>query len=181
MKTPTFQSHVKTFPENTKIELNIKGLIQLVKDNKIKVKFCEFPSQFSNALGAAHPNCILFNYPYLKGFHPINQYHVILHEIGHYLRIHRIGADNVNRKIAEYTLLPEFLEHLLEEERFAEKYASMTYYRLNGFLDNSEVRFNFNNPRLLANITSYAKQLHTDLSESGLLFFDYSKKLLNIK
>ena len=58
---------------------------------------------------------------------------IVLHEIAHYKRIQKIGKDNMLKNLSSDNF--DYLhKHLLEEEIFADRYASSLYYKLTGNL-----------------------------------------------
>jgi hypothetical protein len=179
VKHPEILDYLKNLSEHS--ILNFVGLIQLIESEQIPIIAHDFPTEYSGALGATNEVGIYLNFHRLTNFGQVDIFHVILHEIGHYLRVRKEGADNINKTIASYTTVTEMNDHLIYEERFAEKYATLTYYKLNSKLDSSQIRLNFKNVNFFNGGLSYAKFLLTELQNTGLTFFDYSRHALNIK
>lgn len=63
--------------------------------------------------------------------------HIILHEIGHYKRISKLGKEKVmsNLSIEDFDL---FSDSIIEEEMIADRYACFIHYKLRG---NSDWRY----------------------------------------
>ena len=71
--------------------LNFDGLIQLIESEKIPMTFHVFPDPYTRALGATSDDGVLLNYR-AKYLPKTDLYHLILHEIGHYLRVRKKGG-----------------------------------------------------------------------------------------
>lgn len=180
-RKPGVKSYLNNMKKHDVHNLNYDALMAFIGDNEIPMKMFEFPSTFDDALGGTYPNGIILNYYRFKKLHPRDQYHIILHEIGHYLRINKNGVDAINNRIAQLTKYEDFFDYLFEEEKFAEKFATTTYYAWHKEIDKSIMRFDFNNGRFIGCIKSYARHLHTELIKSGMTFFEYTTKQFKIK
>lgn len=158
--------------------LNFDVLGSYIREQEIPFAFHDFPYPYDGAVGATHPEYILLNRNQLLRIADKDQYHVILHEIGHYMRIRKVGVDAINKKIATATSYEEFFDHLYEEECFAEKFALLYFYRFNGFLDNSNVKLLLNDEKMKSTIRYYAASLYKSLKASGMTFFEHTKSIL---
>jgi hypothetical protein len=158
--------------------LNFTGLVDLIDKENIPIKAYKFPPPYSRAFAATNPISIILNLNEIRYVSLVNQYHIILHEIGHYLRIRKIGVDAIDSLVGAITVYEDFLNHLIEEERFAEKYATMTFYKLNGRIDDSPMQLDMN---AIGKYMGYAKFMFDDLTKSGLTFFEYCKTKLNFE
>lgn len=160
--------------------LNYVGLTELIERKNIPIKMHSFPSKFSGALGGAHPLGVFLNYDRIKYLSGVSQYHIILHEIGHYLKIRMLGEDVINEHIKNLATTGDFVAHLIEEEKFAERFAKLYFKRLNGITDYSECQLNFNDSSFISGTMGYAKYLYINLKESGLTFFEFTKDMVKI-
>jgi hypothetical protein len=159
--------------------LNFDGLIQLIESEKIPMTFHVFPDPYTRALGATSDDGVLLNYR-AKYLPKTDLYHLILHEIGHYLRVRKKGGEAVNIEVTNLKSAEELRDHLLYEERFAEKYATLTFHKLNRVRDNASIKLDFNDINFFNGSMGYAKFLFNELQTTGLSFFDYTRKALNI-
>jgi hypothetical protein len=133
--------------------LNFKGLINLIKDNDIPIK----ESGISGPVGIAFHNKILVDILGLDYMGYEMTYFTILHEIGHYLRLQKQPK---NRIINLYKSddFKTFFDDVIYEELFADKFANLEYYRLNGCSINY-YQFKFDSEYLIAQYGGKMKPL----------------------
>lgn len=179
MALRTVKDYLKEMSSNT--DLNVDGLLDIIKNNRIPIKFHEFPQTIPAAAltldKGIYLNSDVFGVKYSKS----GQYHIILHEIGHYLRLKKLGKKNFESKIKSCTTHVDYYQHILFEEMFAEKFAALTYYKLNGSRDESGIRVNFRNGGA-QQIYMYTKYAFKDIeSIIKVGYFNYHKQMVNIK
>lgn len=162
------------------------GLIKLIEDNEIPVRFHIFPFPYNEASAATSHEGIFINQLKMRYFSHSetppawcsNEVHIILHEIGHFLHIKKIGHDNINSAIRNLKDYKGFFNHILEEERFAERFARLAYYKLRGLVDSTNVRLNLDDEYYIQRALHYANYVYNELVKSKLDFFEYTKKSL---
>ena len=110
--------HVK-YDFNQLIEFRVASKI-VFKDRKLK-----------NSVGIATYDCIYidsrsfnFNFPNFM------VYFIILHEMAHYKRLHKLGKQHFIKELSNDNY-NELFEYVINEEILADRYASRMFYKLN--------------------------------------------------
>jgi hypothetical protein len=83
-------------------------------------------------LGVATIDCVFINLKRIKDFHPAILFFIILHETAHHKRIQKMGKEKVINMLSNEDF-DAFCEHVIYEERVADRYACMVYGKMNGF------------------------------------------------
>lgn len=109
-------------------DLNFIKLLNFINDNKIPV----VDSKLINAVGMATYYNIHLDIDNMDFKSPLLRYFIILHEIGHYKRLHKKGLDFHLHNLSSNNVLTLYT-HILNEEMIADNYASFVFKVLNGF------------------------------------------------
>jgi len=127
----------EVFKEDKNRPLNIDGLIRLMEESDIEYLMADL----NGPMGMATFNAVYINFNVISKYVTINKstehlkmlYFIILHETAHFKRIRKMGKDVMlkNLSLSDFN---EFSEHIINEEVFADKYASIIYYKLNKFI-----------------------------------------------
>jgi hypothetical protein len=108
-------------------ELNFIRLLSFINDNDIPI----VDSKLINAIGMATYYKIHLDLDNLNFQLPLLRYFIILHEIGHYKRLHKKGLEFHLHKLSSSNVNMLY-KHLLNEELIADNYAMFTFRRLTG-------------------------------------------------
>jgi len=112
--------------KNKRSNLNFKGLIKFIEDNKFPIK----DIGMNGPLGIAFHDKILLDLINLNYEEDDMLFYIILHEIAHYLRLQKLGENHIlDLYIGDD--LKAFLDDVIREEQFADRFANLQYYRLN--------------------------------------------------
>jgi len=107
--------------------LNFSGLVELLENSDYDF----IGTQLNGPSGMATHGKSYYDIDKLSNQPPQYRFFVILHEFGHMLRINKMGKEEMIRKLSNDSF-DEFFEHIISEELFADRFASIMYYRLNG-------------------------------------------------
>lgn len=119
-----------------------KSLLTFMKEVGVSFK----DASIINAYGIATFDSIFLDIEKLTNDVPERLfYFIILHEIAHYKRIKKMGREAVIKNLSSDDM--DILhKHLLYEEIFADRYASLLYYRLTGELYPKTLTQQLDNP-----------------------------------
>lgn len=109
---------------------NFIGLYHFIIDNDIAIEFVEFRIQ---ALGMAAYDKVYIHKNAAFNIDDDLFFHVISHEIGHYLSFRKYGHQFHLDRLSSNDW-DVFFNHVIHEEIFADKFASLLYFRLNGHI-----------------------------------------------
>ena len=118
---------IKIALKDKKNGIDLNPLITIMEDSGIEFKNCKLNGPFGMA---THLHVYLDLNKIIESFNPSMIWYIVLHEIGHYRRIQKMGKD----KMLEMFSLDDFEAfywHVITEEIFADRYASFIYYKNN--------------------------------------------------
>lgn len=107
--------------------LNFNGLIELIERDNIKINFTKLNGPFGLA---TYFGVFVDIETILSGFPPDILFFTILHEIAHYKKIMGNPLDDLITILSNKDV-DSFVEEVITEERFADRYASILFFKLN--------------------------------------------------
>lgn len=121
-------NEIRTYLKNRPPQLNFKDLIKFIED-------CEIPIEnklLINSVGVATLDCIWLDVSKLSNISDSVVFFIILHEIGHYKRIKKLGRNEIIRKLS-INDFRDFNNDIISEEMIADRYGSLLFLKFNGF------------------------------------------------
>ena len=161
--------------------LNFNGLLEYLTVNNIKLESYSFPDAYKFGVAMATEQAIYLNDERVSEFGDSSIFHILLHEVGHYLRIRKIGVGQLDDEIGSIETGVVFMNYFINEEKIAERFASLMYYRLNKQIDNSFCRINVNSYQFTDAMKAYTDKMFKELKASGLKYSEFFNNSLNIK
>lgn len=110
-------------------ELNFKTLINFLSHSKYRF----IGAKLRESLGLATTNTAYLDLKYLDDEDDKNIFFTILHEYAHLLKISKMGKDKMVENFSTDDL-DLFVNHIIEEEIFADRFARFYFYHLNNEL-----------------------------------------------
>ena len=104
-------------------KLNFKALLDFMESTGINYQ----NRKMRGPLGLATYHTVYINLDAINIYPDNLLYFIILHEIGHYKRIERMGGKDGVIKMLSIEDLDAFCEHIIGEEIFADRYACFLY------------------------------------------------------
>ena len=102
-------------------------LIEFMQQSNIVFK----DRRIKNAVGIATYDCIYLDSDTLNFIFPdLMIYFIILHEMGHYKRLHKYGKEHFIKELSNDDF-DKLFEHVIGEEILADRYASRIFYIFN--------------------------------------------------
>ena len=129
MSLKSAEEHINAISKRS--DLNFNGLLEFMESNDIKLDSYAFPSKYSFGIAMATELGISLNDTRIVEFGDISLFHILLHEAGHFLRIKRIGVGQMDDEIGKIDTAEEYMNYLVTEEKVAERFATIMYYKLN--------------------------------------------------
>ena len=118
---------IKLLEEGVKSEFDFKTLISFMKESEIEFH----DKKLRGVYGLATYYAIYLDMDKLiSRFTPMMISYVILHEIGHYKRIAKMGKDTMLKSISMEDFI-EFSDHVIVEEIYADRYSTYVFFKLN--------------------------------------------------
>lgn len=113
--------------ENKPKQLDFKALIKFMIESDIQFK----NENLISSVGIATLDNILIDINKITRYSDSLIYFIILHEIGHYKRITKLGREQIisNLSIMDFD---NFTNSIVTEEMIADRYASFVFLKLNG-------------------------------------------------
>lgn len=108
-------------------KLDFKRLLAFMEDSGINFEDRQLKHR---VLGMASADAIYINSKALNEYDNRMSYFVILHEMAHYKRIQRLGRKSLIAKLSDDNF-ETFCQHIIEEEIFADRYASVIFHLFN--------------------------------------------------
>jgi len=107
-------------------KLNFKGLLEYLNSNgySYDVKGLIGPLAIATTSG------VIVDLDKLNRMDDVFFYFVILHETAHMKRVSKYGKLNMINKLST-EIFEDFMEHIIEEEIFADRFASLIFFSLN--------------------------------------------------
>jgi hypothetical protein len=175
----TAEQHLNDLTESS--PLNFSGLLYYLASKDIKLESYIFPYNYHFAVAMATEQAIFLNDERVSEFSDDSLFHILLHEVGHYLRTRKIGVGEMDEEVSRIETGASFLNHVINEEKIAERFASIMFYRLNKLKDNSQARINFSSYRFTNMMEDYTNRMFKELKASGLKYSEFFNNSLNIK
>lgn len=114
--------------ENAFVEYNFKRLLTFMRESGIVYK----NRDLRGPLGIATADCVYLDLKNIKKYSPSLLFFIILHETAHYKRIQKMGKSTVIEMLSLEDF-DAFCEHVIYEERVADRYGCLIYKTMNGF------------------------------------------------
>jgi len=123
------EKFILSFDEDSRLDFT--KLVEFIKFNNIPIK--QIGIKVAPAVTSAEVIYLDFDgvLDTEKRFGSQFIYFLILHEIGHFLRLRKYG-ENLIKDMYAIPEYPDFLDKVMEEENFADKFGCIMFYKLNG-------------------------------------------------
>lgn len=138
-------------------DLNWEGFDKFLNECEVELEYVNFRDP--RIKGMALPEGIFVS----KNFSGNQMYmFVVLHELAHYKRYQKIGAQEMAEFILDGTFNEAFAK-ILHEERLADRYAKMVFRKLNGFDFPDELTQELHDENNVANLAHMWAQIRPQL------------------
>lgn len=137
--------------------------IEIIEASGIPYELVDFKV---NALGLTTNDKIYLSND-LGKFNPTYAVYVVLHEMAHYKRIKNGDAPNLDELVNG--LFGDFFEKVMIEERIAERYAQINFFKINGFEADSFLRLKLDDPYL----AKLYEMTYNQVKASGLGYYEF--------